>query len=93
MRRVGDVVLLDHPADITGPRSINAYVLSKRYLFIKYRQQTNKSSQKRRRLMLRPSMSIDDLDCDALFSRLAGRQTASLSAKPPRRPAPGHRAG
>jgi hypothetical protein len=27
MARVGDVVLLDHPADITGPRSISAYLV------------------------------------------------------------------
>jgi hypothetical protein len=27
MARVGDVVLLDHPADATGPRSINCYLV------------------------------------------------------------------
>jgi hypothetical protein len=27
LARVGDVVLLDHPADATGPRSINAYLV------------------------------------------------------------------
>ena len=27
MTRVGDVVLLDHPADATGPRSINCYLV------------------------------------------------------------------
>jgi hypothetical protein len=26
MARVNDIVLLDHPADATGPRSINAYL-------------------------------------------------------------------
>jgi hypothetical protein len=27
MARVNDLVLLDHPADITGPRSINCYLV------------------------------------------------------------------
>ena len=27
MARIGDVVLLDHPADATGPRSINCYLV------------------------------------------------------------------
>ena len=27
MARIDDIVLLDHPADVTGPRSINAYLV------------------------------------------------------------------
>jgi hypothetical protein len=31
MARVGDVVLLDHPAETTGPRSINCYLVEVLY--------------------------------------------------------------